>query len=147
MKPFTMEPVLRYRKQLADEARQRLFAAKKKEGEIQEKIFQIEKRLIRLYTDLALEKAEGTTVDRLLLFENRIPTLQETIKELHAQLEEQKKIVARRRRRLLQAGQDKKALEKLKEKQNLSYKQYIDKKEAGMLDEIAVLRHGRQNNT
>jgi flagellar FliJ protein len=147
MKPFSMEPVLRYRKQLADEARQKHFASKKKEGEIQERLFQVEKRLAKLYTDLAHEKAEGTTIDRLLLFENRILTLQETLKKLHTELEEQQKIVARRRRRLLQAGQDKKALEKLKEKQNLAYKQYKDKKEAAMLDEVAVLRHGRQSNT
>ncbi len=142
-----MEPVLRYRKQLADEARQKLFASKKKEGEIQGNLFQMEKRLARLYADLAHEKAEGTTVDRLLLFENRILTLQEALRELHTELEEQQKIVIRRRRRLLQAGQDKKALEKLKEKQNLAYKQFRDKKEAAMLDEVAVLRHGRQSNT
>jgi len=38
---------------------------------------------------------------------------------------------------------DKKALEKLKERQNLAYKKYRDKKEAAMLDEIAVLRYSR----
>jgi len=147
MKPFTMEPVLRYRKQLADEARQKLFASKKKESEIQQKLSLAEETIAELYAALAGETTRGTTVDRLLLFENRILILQETLKKLLVKLEEQKKEVARRRRRLLQAGQDKKALEKLKEKQNLAYKQYRDKKEAAMLDEIAVLRHGRQMNT
>ena len=147
MKPFTMESVLRYRKQLADEARQKLFAGRKKESEIQQKLSRAEETLSELYAALAGETTRGTTVDRLLLFENRILILQETLKNLLVKLEEQKKEVARRRRRLLQAGQDQKALEKLKEKQNLAYKQYRDKKEAAMLDEIAVLRHGRQMNT
>lgn len=138
-----MEPVLRYRKQLADEARQKLFASQKVEAEIQTRLLQGTDMLNTLYTNLTLERTRGTTVDRLLLFENRIPVVQKEIEELQIELEKQKKVVERRRRHVIQANQDKKALEKLKEKQNLNYKKYLDKKEAAMLDEIAVLRHGR----
>ena len=143
MKPFAMEPVLRYRQQLEDEARQKLFADLKKEEEIQRRLTRATEELSNLYANLSLERTRGTTVDRLLLFDRRILLEQKKIKELQADLEQQEQVIERRRRHLLQASQDKKALEKLKEKQNHAYKRFIDKKEAIMLDEIAVLRHGR----
>lgn len=145
MKPFSMEPVLRYRKQLEDVAQQKLFTSLEQEARIQTKLLQAKDRLKKLYANLSLERAQGTTIDRLLLFENRIPVEQQEIGELQTEFEKQKKVVDRRRRHLLQASQDKKALKKLKERQNLAYKKYLDKKEAAMLDEIAVLRYGRND--
>ncbi len=143
MKPFSMEPVLRYRQQLEDEARQKLFTSLKKEEEIRAELKRTTKALTALYADLTLERTQGTTVDRLLLFEHQTVVKQEEINLLQTDLEKQEQVVERRRRHLLQASQDKKALEKLKEQQNLAYKKYRDKKEAIMLDEIAVLRYGR----
>ena len=143
MKPFSMKPVLLYRKQLEDEARQKLFTSLVKLQKIQTKLTDLTDKLSRLYADLSLERTQGTTVDRLLLFENKILVEQDKIKALQTELETQKKVVERKQRHLIQASQDKKALEKLKEKQNLAYKQYKDKKEAAMLDEIAVLRYRR----
>ncbi len=143
MKPFSMEPVLRYRQQLEDAARQKLFASLEQESKIHASLLRAEEKLSSLYSAFSLEKQEGTTVDRLLLYENRIRVEQAKAGQLRTELEEQKQVVARKRRQLIQASQDKKALEKLKEKQNLSYKQYKDKQEATMLDEIAVLRYRR----
>ncbi len=144
MKPFSMEPVLRYRKQLEDEARQKLFISRKKEAEISRKLEDVKQILTDLYANLEGEKKEGTTVDRLLLYENRILLEQENLLKLQEKMSRQQKEVARRRRRLLHASQEKKALEKLKKKQNLAYKQFKERQEAAMLDEIAVLRHGRR---
>lgn len=138
-----MEPVLRFRQQLEDEARQNLFTSLEKEGKIRKLIADATNRLDILYTSLAWEEENGTTVDRLLLFENRIAVEKEELGQLLLELEEQEKEVARRRGQLLHASQDKKALEKLKERQNLAYRQFKEKQEATMLDEIAVLRHGR----
>ena len=143
MKPFSMEPVLRYRQQLEDKARQKLFTDLKKKEKIRSELKRSTEALSGLYADLTFERTQGTTVDRLLLFEHHIVSKQEKIDLLQADLEKQEKVIERRRRHLLQASQDKKALEKLKERQNLAYKKYRDKKEAIMLDEIAVLRYGR----
>ncbi|MCF6186083.1 MAG: flagellar export protein FliJ [Desulfobulbaceae bacterium] len=143
MKPFSMESVLRYRHQLEDKARQKLFADLKKEEEIRAELQRTADSLSRLYADLTRERTQGTTVDRLLLFEHHTVIKQEKIELLQADLEKQEKVIERRRRHLLQASQDKKALENLKERQNLAYKKYTDKKEAAMLDEIAVLRYNR----
>ncbi len=139
-----MGPVLRYRKQLEDEARHKLFTSCKKESALKKQIEEARAVVTNLYTNLEREKREGTTVDRLFLYENRIILVQESLKKLEEKLVDQQREVTRRRKRLLNASQEKKALEKLKEKQNIAYRQYIDRKEAAMLDEIAVLRHGRR---
>lgn len=139
-----MEPVLRFRKQLEDEARQKLFTSKKKESEISRQLENAKHTFADLCNNFDREKKEGTTIDRLLLYENRILVEQEELGILREKMSKQQEKVARRRRRLLHASQEKKALEKLKEKQNRAYKQYRERQEAAMLDEIAVLRHGRQ---
>ncbi len=65
MKPFSMEPVLRYRKQLEDEARQKLFISQKKETEISRQVENAKQVVTDLYANFECEKKEGTTVDRL----------------------------------------------------------------------------------
>ena len=47
---------------------------------------------------------------------------------------------------LLKASKDRKIIEKLEEQQNAAYKKYLEKLEAGMLDEIAVLSRERQKS-
>jgi len=142
MKPFSLEPVLRYRQQLEDTARQNLFASLEEEKKIRDTLDTFRTQLAELYHNLAVEREEGTTGDRLQIFEQRTNILQKDIAAEEDNLNKQQEVVARKRRLLIQASQDKKALEKLKEKQNSAYNTYLNKKESAMLDEIAVLRHG-----
>lgn len=143
MKPFSMQPVLRYRKQLEDEARQAFFASQEKERELADRVLRLQDNLNRLRMELGQLQKQGTTVDVLLLYENRIALEQEMLQGLREDLDRQHEQVERRRKRLLHTRQEKKALEQLKKKQDLAYKQYRDRQEAAMLDEIAVLRHNR----
>jgi flagellar FliJ protein len=143
MKPFSMQPVLRYRKQLEDEARQAFFASQEKERELADRVLRLQDNLNRLRMELGQLQKQGTTVDVLLLYENRIALEQEMLQGLREDLDRQHEQVKRRRKRLLHTRQEKKALEQLKKKQDLAYKQYRDRQEAAMLDEIAVLRHNR----
>ena len=144
MKPFSMHPVLRYRKQLEDEARQTFFASQARERELTCRLRDQEKSLRRLYDGLDRLRREGTTIDQLLLYENRIALEREMLAGLREELARQHEQVKRCRRRLLNARQEKKALEQLKKKQDLAYERYRERQEAAMLDEIAVLRHNKQ---
>jgi len=139
-----MQPVLRYRKQLEDEARQAFAASQEKEQEMAAEVRKLRKNLNRLRKECDQRQQQGTTVDILLLYANRITLEQERLLSMEEQLIRQREQVERRRKRLLHAQQEKKALEQLKLKQDLAYKRYLDKKEAAMLDEIAVLRHNRK---
>lgn len=143
MKPFTMEPVLKYRRRLEDQARQELYQALEKEAEIFSRCNLIKNELAHLFTSLQEDRNQGTTVDRLTLFENKIVIVQEQLQAVEKELESIRETVSQKRQLLVQSSKDRKVLEKLKEQQNASYKKYLDKKEANMLDEIAVLFYDR----
>jgi len=144
MKPFTLHAVLKYRHQLEDRALQSLAQALQVEARLREELHQVEQDLAELYTGLQRDKEQGTTVDRLILFDQRIDLVKTQVAERKTAVEKQQVQVNKRRQQLLKASKDRKVIEKLKEQQNAAYKHHLDKLEASMLDEIAVLSHERR---
>ncbi len=142
MKPFAMDSVLTYRQQLEDAARQKLFKALEQEAALRERLRKKQDELATLYRDLEREKT-ATTAQRLMLYERRIHIVREQLAKLEEKMARQQERVKQRRRHLLKASQERKVLEKLREQQNKQYRDYLHKKEAQMLDEIAVLFHER----
>ena len=61
-----MESVLKYRQQLEDIARQKLFKTLEEEANLLNIITATESQLASLYKDLEAERQQGTTVDRLI---------------------------------------------------------------------------------
>ncbi|MCL1981026.1 MAG: flagellar export protein FliJ [Proteobacteria bacterium] len=146
MKPFSMHAVLKYRKQLEDSAQQALHQALEAEMRLQEAVFRSEKELVELYTDLQQEQIQGTTVDRLRLFESRIDLERRELETRQKELSKQQAQVAKKRQMLIKRSKDKKIIEKLREQQNAAYARFLEKKELAMLDEIAVLAHERKQH-
>lgn len=144
MKPFSMDAVLKYRQQLEDIARQRLYQALEEEARMQTALLQIKEELSELYTSLQKDKEQGTTVDRLILFDHRIEVVQELVARRQSKLEKQQVQVVKNRQQLVKASKDRKIMEKIREQQNAAYAQYLEKKETIMLDEIAVLSYARK---
>jgi flagellar FliJ protein len=143
MKPFTMEPVLNYRQQLEDVAKQKLHAALEEEDALLQQITAVKDALTDLFRRLETARTKGTTVDMLVLFENRIVITNEQLTKMQKEHVILKQKIKRRRKELLSTSKDRKILEKLRDQQNLAYRKYIDKKENAALDEIAVLFHER----
>ncbi len=145
MQPFTMHAVLKYRRQLEEVALQALHQALATEARLQEALLQAETELADLYADQQRDKEQGTTVDRLLLFEHRIEVVKRLVETRQSDLEKQQAQVASKRQQLVKASKGRKIMEKLQEQQNAAYAKYLEKKELGLLDEIAVLSHERKN--
>ncbi len=143
MKPFQFQSVLNYRRRIEDNARKNLTLVQREEEALLKKKHQAVEELETLYKNQRDQQAVGTTVDQLIMAEARIAVIRDQLTTSEQELEKVREKVQRRRNGLLKAGQDKRALEKLKEKQNIAYKNFLDKKEAVMLDEIAILFHGR----
>ncbi len=141
MKPFSMESVLRYRIQLEKLAQQKLFSILKQKIKIKQQAKQLENELGRLYEGLASEQQHGLTVEKLIITENWISARQKSLEKVRGQLDLLSEQALQSRKKLIEAGRDKKALEKLKKKQNAAFKHYLEKKEMASFDEIAVLRH------
>jgi flagellar FliJ protein len=144
MKPFTMHAVLKYRRQLEDKALQNLTRELRIEAQLQEEFPQAEEELAGLSTALEHAQQRGISVDRLILFHQRIDLVKDLVAQRQTALKKQQAQVAIKRQLLLKASQDRKVIEKLKEQQNATYKRHLEKLEAGMLDEIAVLSHERR---
>ncbi len=65
------------------------------------------------------------------------------IAELKKQLAKRKQQVTVCQNELLKKSRERQVMKKLKEKQNTAWKQYLNKKEAAMLDEIAIIYHNK----
>ena len=100
--------------------------------------------LAELYAGLDLDRARGTTADRLLLYEHRITLVREQEQRRLKDVARQRQQVEQKRQVLVKASTDRRILEKLRDQQNTNYRQYLDRKETEMLDEIAVLSHERR---
>jgi len=144
VKPFTMHAVLKYRRQLEDSARQTLAQAMEIEARLQKMLQQTEKELTGLYADLQQDQEQGTTVDRLRLFDTRIDLVRNELEAQRTKLIEQQQQVAQRRQMLVKRSKDRKIIEKVRDQQNAAYARFLEKKEMTMLDEIAVLSHERK---
>ncbi|MBM9537432.1 flagellar export protein FliJ [Desulfobulbus alkaliphilus] len=147
MKPFTMHAVLKYRQQLEDVARKNLHRALEQATRLEEALLRSQDELAALHKDLRRESEHGTNSDRLLLFERRIRLVQEEIIRRQKDFDKHQIMVTKKRQQLVSASKDRKVMEKLREQQNTAFRNSLARKEAAMLDEIAVLSHGRQGDS
>ncbi|MBM9513188.1 flagellar export protein FliJ [Desulfogranum marinum] len=141
MQPFKLDAVIKFRKQLEDTARQNLFTALEKETEAQAVRTRHQQDRDHLYLRLQQEKEQGTTAPRLIMLENRIALVKEQVSAADQGVQKAEREVESKRKALLKASQDRKVIEKMKEKQNNAYQEHLNKKELAMLDELAVLFH------
>lgn len=141
MKPFSLQTVLDYRKRLEDQAQHRLFQAQKIHRTIQQRY----KDEQNSYSDLlqAREKLQknGINITDLIRYEDWIDSVQNNLKSIQKTLDEKKKIVAQEQKNLLHRSKERQIMEKLRDQQNQAWRNYLSKKEATMLDEIAIIRH------
>lgn len=141
MKPFTLHSVLKYKEQLEDVAINNLTVAKQQEQQVEEQLQEQHHRKRNLIEHIEQVQAEGVDITELMHQEEHLAYVKQAIVDLNEELVKRKKHVAATRKELLLKSRDKQVLERLKEKQNAAYKKYLDKKEAAVLDEIAVNSH------
>ncbi len=142
---FRLAPVLRLREQHRDEARSRLAEAFEAERITLEHEQKLQTQLQELMTNRR-EKAKDRTlqVDRLLddtRFELSLRAQQSQLDLHKATLREE---IEKRRRALVEADRQVRALERLEEKQREAHEYELALQEAKELDEIAARRHSQE---
>lgn len=142
-KPFTLDIVLNYRKRLEDVAKNRFFEAKKIHAIIQEKLICEKNNLTTVILECEELQVNGVEITKLILFEEKISVARRNILAIEKNVHEKLKLVDQEKTNLLQRSREYQVMERLKVEQNTSWRQYLDKKEAAMLDEVAVMRHGK----
>ena len=143
MKPFELEAVIKYRKRLKDIAINKFEEAKKQFDTARSILAETKQNRETLITALVDMQRQGMDIQDHIRYETCIDFLSEEIKRLETELNRKQDAVVRARANLMKKSKDEKVMEKLKEKQNAEWRQFLEKKEAAMLDEIAVL-HGKR---
>lgn len=143
MKPFTLDTVLKHRKSLEEQAMYRLVKAREEENEIQNQLQTEESILAGLIETLSREQTLGIEVVKLAQFEQRIDLIKQQVLALKLLLQKKKEGVNRAQEHLISKSKDRKIMETLQQKQDESWRQYLNQKETATLDEIAVIFHNR----
>jgi len=145
MKPFSLETVLNYRQRLEDIAHNRFFKAEQNRALVRQKLNKEQVKLNRLIEKSAQLQAQGVTITELIRYETSILQNEKNIAAIKKTLDEKTMLMQKERENLIQKSRDRQIMERLKEQQNQAWREYLDKKEAAMLDEIAIIRHGGEN--
>ncbi|MBL4902547.1 MAG: flagellar export protein FliJ [Desulfocapsa sp.] len=145
-KPFSLDSVLRFRKRQEDLAQEQFIRKRLAADKATENLITAESTLKKLIHSLEEKQIHGITIDELSRYEERIQFEQAQTKELQKKLKQKQKAAQQKRQNLLEKRKEHKTLTTLKAQQNKSWKEYVDKKEAAMLDEIAILHHDRTLN-
>lgn len=143
MKPFSLDVVLDYRKRKEDIAIGRLFTAKRQRDAIKSKIVTQKNKHRKAITDLESTQQVGAEIREIISLEEHVTFSKTKIDELKILLKNKEEQIKSLHSTLLDSSKDRKAMEKLKEKQNDDWQKHLNKKEAAMLDEIAVIHHKR----
>jgi len=146
VKPFGLQTVLDYRKRLEDSAQHKLNEAKSTHKKIEEKFISEKQRLAATLAERNRREQEGIDITELIRYEEHVVILESNLVAIEKTLQEKALLVKQAQEHLLKKAQEKQVLEKLKEKQNLAWRNYLNKKEALMLDEIAIIRHEREEH-
>lgn len=143
MKPFSLTTVLDHRKRLLDIARGRFAEAQAAYAQARERLERCRAERADLIERLAALQRAGIDIDTHIRFSNRIDLLLTQAQRLQHELQKKHELVLRERTHLLQKSKEHRVLEKLKDRQDSDWRHFLDKKEAKMLDEIAVLSRNR----
>ena len=145
-KPFSLGTVLSFRKRQENIAQEKFIQAKIAVKIATQELEIAKHDLNTLIKTLEEKQNKGILAMELARFEERIHYDRIQLQFLKNSLDDRQKTAQRRRKTLLEKAKDYKVLNTLKEQQNSAWKNYLEKKEAAMLDEIAILRHNRKIN-
>jgi len=142
-KPFSLDVVLKIRKRKEDLAQQKFAKALAELKQIDQMLNTANNKLQEMISLLESKQQHGILAVELDIYDKAIRSSRTEIESLGQRRREKQQICDNKRKHLVAKRRDHKMLETLKEHQNRTWKQYQDKKEANMLDEIAILHHNR----
>lgn len=139
---FKLQPVLKHRGLLEDQARQRLATALNAELALRDRVEAEREALATLQAELRRQQLQGLSVQDLLLYESHIDHRGRVLRHLSQECALVEQEVASCRLALCKTSQDRQLLEKLKTKHETEERQRQLQRETRMLDEIALQFRG-----
>jgi flagellar FliJ protein len=143
MKPFGLDTVLDYRQRLEDIAKNNLAQARKAEEEVRHQLEGEQENCRQLVATIEHVQEKGVNIMELIHHEEHLAFIKKRVVELEKELKKKREHIARTRKELMKKAKDRQVMQKLKERQNADWQQYLNKKEAAILDEIAIIFHNK----
>ncbi|MFZ7125679.1 MAG: flagellar export protein FliJ [Desulfobacterales bacterium] len=137
---FRLEPVLKHRRHLEDRARHAFSDAELKVRDADARLRRMKNRHAIQRDDLRLRQRQGQHVPSMVMALHYLNILEDGIRRQKDVLAELEHDMEKRRTLLLEAVKQRKAIEKLKEKQNAQWRQSQDRRERAFIDELSVTR-------
>lgn len=144
--PFTLNSVLTFRKRQENLAQEQFVQARIAAEHAAIKLDEAKIEQKKLIQELEKKQQQGLLIQDLKRFEDRILYGKKQIQLLTKSFQQKNKATQRKRKNLIKKSMEFKTLESLKEQQNKTWSDYLEKQEAAMLDEIAILHHDRETN-
>jgi flagellar FliJ protein len=145
MAPFKLNTVLKHRQRLEDIARNKFIEAKEMADNVLKRRNSEKIRLLKILEEREKRQKEGIEITMLLRYEEMVTRLETNLKGIEKNLREKKKLVEQMHAGLLTHTKERQAMEQLRDEQNRAWRKEIERKEAQMLDEIAVMRHNNEH--
>lgn len=138
MKPFRLQKVLDYRQRLEELGRLSLAQALELEVQLVERLEAAQQDLGRLYAEIDGYKREGIAPHELLQYEAHCGRKVAALAALAEELDSARRQVLTRREELCEASRDKKLLETVKTRKQEEARREERRRDAIVIDEIAV---------
>lgn len=138
MKPFRLQKVLDYRQRLEELGRLALVQGLEQEAQLMARLEAAQQELGKLYAKIEDFKREGIDPHELLLYEAHCSRKVAALAALAEELDSARRQVMSRREELCEASRDKKLLETVKSRKQEEARQEERRRDAIVLDEIAV---------
>ena len=145
MAPFKLNTVLKHRQRLEDIARNKFVEAKEMADNVLKRRNSEKIRLLKLLEERDKRQKEGIEITMLMRYEEMVARLETNLRGIEKNLQEKKKLVEQMHAGLLTHTKGRQAMEQLRDEQNRAWRKEIERKEAKMLDEIAVMRHNNEH--
>ena len=142
--PFALNSVLKFRKRQENLAQEQFIQARIAAESAEKELNTAKIEQENLIHALETEQEKGLFVQDLARFEDRIQYGKRQIQLLRKNVQKKNDITQRKRKHLIEKSKEFKTLDSLKEQQNKIWNDYLEKQEAAMLDEIAILHHDRK---
>ena len=144
MKPFSLHTVLDYRARLENLAQQKLMVAEQALRRLAEQIAEVETEINDTAATLAEKQRQGIDIREHIQLAEALDYRRQELAVMRQDMVKRRENVENARAHLKKRSQEKKIMEKLRERQDTAWRQYLDKRENIHLDEIAILYHGKK---
>ena len=143
-KQFDMHQVLNYRKELEKQCKQEFSSAKQNLDTACRQLEQEQQEAAALACEFCNRQQAMDSITEMQLYADFFSRKREEIKQQQHKVEQLDRVLEDRRQELQHATQEKKVMERLKEKQDEAFRRELLYKEGLLLDEIATQKKGQE---